>query len=528
MTGVTISRATAARLALAGAVLLSLALLPLYVRVAGHYPRTADQINYVFAGIDAAQGNWRLLDWRMTSTNFLTSDVALTAIVVAVAGAFGVSPTAPALLLWLPAIIWWLLVMTAAAVIVLFRPDRRARTAGIAIIAATLAFPLMRDEEMHFITLSAIHIGTIGYALSAFLCATGALHARSRRAFAAWCAGLFIVLLAGCFGDDLLLFVGALPMAALFLVSDVPPARRIAVVGVAAMAAVAAKLLLILNAATGGFVMAFPPTRFARFEDLFQNVSISIRSVFVWFSSNFFGREVRDAIPELLHLPLLLAAVIVAADAMRRIFHRRPIDPDRRVATLSLLLVAAAAINLAALVFSDRIALENNPVAAARYLMPLWVYLAVLLALNRTWSWRLLPVAVLALAVTIVTNWPIYATRGTTPIEPWQQAITQRLIQEGMDFGLTSYWDSGVIDFASGGKIQTAYMSTWPDGQLRPQVQIHKNYHLPDLARTDFFVLVPRPPQTFTEDDILKALGRETERFATDRYTVLLYRRGSP
>lgn len=528
MTGVMISRAAAARLTMACAVLLSLALLPLYVRVAGHYPRTADQINYFFAGIEVAKGNWRLLDWHMTSTNFLTSDVVLTAIVVAVAGAFGVSPTTPTLLLWPPAIMWWLSVMTAAAVIVLCRPDPRARAAGIVIIAATLAFPLMRGEAMYFITLSAIHIGTIGYALLAFLCAACALHARSRRACAACCAALFVVVLAGCFGDDLLLFVGVVPMAALLLVRGVPPARRVAVVGCAAMAAVASKLLLILNAATGGFVMAVPPARFARFEDVYQNISVSIRSIIMWFGSDFFGREVRSAIPELLHLPLLLAAVMVAAYAMRRIFHRRPIDPDRRAATLSLLLVAACAINLAALVFSDRVAQEGNPIAAARYLMPLWVYLVVLLALNSTWSWRLLPVAVLALAATIVTNWPIYATRGATPIEPLQQAITQRLIEKGMDFGLTSYWDSGVIDFASGGRIRTAFMVAKPDGRLVPQVQIHENFHLPDLERTNFFVLVPHPPQTFTEDDVHKALGRETERFSTDRYTVLLYRRGSP
>lgn len=528
MTGVAISRAAAARLGMACAVLLSLALLPLYVRVAGHYPRTADQINFLYAGIDAAAGNWRLLGWIMTGINLLTSDVVLIAIVVAVAKAFGVHPTDPALLLWPPAILWWLVVMTAAAIVVWLRPDRRARAAGIVIVAATLAFPLMRGEAMYFITLSAIHVGTLGYALVSLVCATCALHAPSRRKFAAWCAGLFIVLVAGCFGDDLLVFVGAAPMAALLLVRDVPPARRIAVVGCAALAVAAAKLLLMINVATGGFVMTVQPSRFARFEDIPQNIAISIRSLLMWFGADFFGREVRDTIPELLRLPLLLAALLVAANAIRRAASRQPIDPDRRITTLSLLLVVAGAINLAALVFSNRVALEGTSIAAARYLMPLWIYLVVLLALDRTWSWRLTPLAALALAATVAANWPIYSTAGPGPIDPRQRAITERLIELNMDFGLTSYWESGVIDFVSGGKIRTAFMATSPDGRLVPIIQLHKKDQLPDLEHTNFFALIPRHWPSFTENDVLRTFGQATERLTVGQYTVLLYKNRSP
>src|SRR5579872_3178157 len=83
----------------------------MYYHLSALYPKTTDQANILYAGVDVLHGNWRLKDWLMAPPNYWTSDIALSALLSGLWAAFGQSPVSPTVLILQPALTWTAIVV---------------------------------------------------------------------------------------------------------------------------------------------------------------------------------------------------------------------------------------------------------------------------------------------------------------------------------------------------------------------------------------------------------------------------------
>lgn len=116
---------------------------------------------------------------------------------------------------------------------------------------------------------------------------------------------------------------------------------------------------------TGGFRTEPLLMQFVAFDDLGKNIAVTTHGVLELYSADFFGAP-------LMHVPIVLAALSAAIIPLRHLLHHeiadRPVTPPR---PLLVLLAFGAMVDLLALVLSNRIEIEGNPIAASRYLFPL-------------------------------------------------------------------------------------------------------------------------------------------------------------
>jgi hypothetical protein len=510
-------------LSVAGAAAAALVCLALFVHLSQLYPKTSDQANFFLAGIDVADGNWRLKGWILASAHYWTSDVALSAVLATLWSMLGRPAASPFLLIAQPAIVWTMILASVLAMAWCRLASLRARLGAAAIILAVLFMPLLRIPVMYFITLSAIHLGTMLYCLAAFHIVDRLL-TRSADPPPWMLAGCAVVICLGAMGDPLVVFVVVVPVVLTCLcLAALPARRRAAIAGAAIVAAVAAKLLMDLNVATGGFRTQTLIMQFVPFDAVATNVAVTLHCILQLFSADFFGAVPSHAAAELLHLPLMLAALAASVIPLRRLLADRtriaPVPP------LLVLLAFGAIVDALAVIVSDHIELEMSSPATSRYLFPLWIYLTLAAGIMFARSKCLTAIALLAIVVTAQANWPVYRGEPVGMLYSPEVELLTFLESHDLAAGIGPYWESSNLQFASLGRVTVYAGAADGNGKIVPYIDWRRQFSFGDLRGPTFFVIVgSTPPLLYTADDVLRTFGQPDEQHRVGIFTVFVYR----
>ncbi|MBR0559606.1 hypothetical protein [Neokomagataea anthophila] len=492
---------------------LALLYLALALHISSLWPKTSDQAGYFEAGLAVLHGNWRLHGWMLTPPDFWTSDIALSALLAGVWHLLGHPEQSPVLMMLQPAILWTGLVLSAFY-ITLKRLSTLGQRLGAAILLLPcLAFPLMRSPMAYFITLSAIHVGTVIYGLWALHWADYALKTQKKHPL--YLCALMILL--GTIGDPLMDYTatGAI-LGCTLLCAQTPHKQRLRVIIGTIIAAIGGKGLVALNTAQGGFQTEAMESRFSTWEQLGHNIGTTVHDLLLVFGADPSGRLINASLPEILRIGLVLLGIIALGYTTRTWWHTR-------TANFTLLLTLFTGLNLCALAFSNRIELDGNPIATARYLFPAWAALSCLIALHWARHRYAISLALLVLYTTIQADKHDLPHHSTGILSAEDGALYHFLDQHDLSIGIGSWWSSLNIQAASLQRIQVMPGMHDAQGNIHPFFHIQPSFDWNTLTKKRFFVLLPQPEETFSKTDILHSFGEPSETYKIGRYDILIY-----
>ncbi|QDH23928.1 hypothetical protein D5366_00045 [Neokomagataea tanensis] len=496
---------------------LSLFYLAIAFHVASLWPKTSDQAGYFEAGLAVLHGNWRLHGWMLTAPDFWTSDIVVTALLGGIWRLLGHPANSPALMMLQPALLWTGLV--ASAFFLTFQRLKTAKSrigAGIFLLA-TLGVPLFRSPMAYFITLSAIHIGTLIYSLWALHWADRALSGNKRCIFL--CSSTILI---GTIGDPLLEYTATLAiLCAVIFSQNRFNLNKILLALSVISATIVAKLLLTLNAATGGFTTEAAENRFASWSDLGTNLSTTTRDFLLVFGADPSGRLIGQSIPELLRFSLVIFSVSAIIFVARNWWRKRCVD-------FASLLVFTTLLNICALAVSTRIALDGNSIASARYLFPTWVCCACLIALCWANNRGAVFLAFLALSATIIADKRDIPHHSTGILTADDSVLLEYLEQKAPSIGIGSWWGSVNFTAASLDRLHVIPGMHDAQGFIHPFYHIQQRFDWSEFNGKSFFVLLPHPEETFTKADILHSFGPPAETHTIGKYDVFIYANTHP
>ena len=484
------------------------------------WERTTDQTSYFFAGVDVAHGNWRLHDWVLTPPDFWTSDVVLSALLSLTARAVGHAEISPFLLELQPALMWTALVSSALALVCLRLPERRLCLGGSALVLALFGVPLLTTATAYFVTLSAIHLGTVLYNLWAPHHAARFLENGQRRHLMA--SGLLLWL--GVIGDPLLQVSGTLPIllgCAIGLRRSVSSSKRlIALALITLVAGILAPLTLALNKATGGFVTLSLIPRFVAWNDVGATTSLVLRDILLAFGADPSGLLLAGSLPQLARLLLLSVCCVV----LMQIFRKRQQETAPLSDPLILFLLLAAGANVVSMVVSDRLTTEGFSIATVRYLFPFWACFSVAASLVCARKPAAVSVAMVALVLTVVADYGHIGHQAPRFLSGENMALSDLLRREEPSIGISSWNMSGILEAETGGRLTVMPVGADPSGKLFLFTHIHKRTSLDTLKGQSFFVVVPRrPSELFDENSVLRTFGPAVSRQQFGRFLILDY-----
>lgn len=471
------------------------------------FPKSSDQVAYFTAGVAVAHGHLRLGGWLLTPPNFWTSDIALSALLSLVWRALGHPEASPLLLMVQPAVTWTAIVVSGLAI----GWVRGMAWPGVLVIATLLAVPLMAMRTGYFVTLSAVHLGSVLYALWALHFAARVLERPGQQLGPALLT--FLLLLLGEIGDPIDVLTGTLPILILCVLRAGPGKPRLILGSAAVMAAIASRAILVINTATGGFSTDALPLRFAPFDALGQNATVTVQAVWTVFGADPTGLLVHQALPELARFALMLVCLAAGWQGLRG------------MAPFPGILGWAALLDLMSLLFSDRISLEGVSIAAARYLFPLWIDLTILGALLAGRHRGIGAWAAGALALSVVSNVQTLPARSSGILSAGDNNLIAFLKAHDLHHGIGSWWASLGFGLASFDAVTVVPAITGGACGITPFVHIAPRFDFQEITRQRFFILVPSPDETYTKAAALGCFPNPTEVLHSGRYEILVYTR---
>lgn len=506
-----------------------------FIFLSGLYPKTADQVNYFLAGVDLANGNWRLKGWILTQPDFWTSDIILSAVLSKLSAWSGHSPNSPLLIIIQPAITWTILWISACWMVLTRLSGKWTKFGSVLLIATSLAFPIMHSTVMYFITLSAIHLGSLVYCLWAFHFADQAFQASSMNRFWKKLFICFLMLFLGRLSDPLVMYCCAIPLFGVCILTIWEHRKRSLYIGMTAIAAIGlAKIVLIINSMTGGFQLEALPGKFAPFSQLSTNISVTLQALLQLFSADFFDKSFIFALPEMSHLPIFLLSFGLISVYIRKhyraIFNFQDLRRYPSYPIFGYMLIFGAIFNLFAVGMSNMIATGNNSIAAARYLFSFWVFMTMAVGIHFS-KYRFVQFSSLAAFVlAIISNASLYQNAWKSFSIPQSPGFLTYLEQKGFTQGIGTYWYSTNLTMLSRGKVKVmaGIANTFPDiansdAKINPFVHITAYYDFKNLQKEKFFVLLPHPFETYNDQMIVKTFGKPDQIEEKDGMSLYLY-----
>ncbi|GBQ21309.1 hypothetical protein AA0472_0405 [Acetobacter estunensis NRIC 0472] len=491
--------------------------------VARYWARTSDQVGYFLAGKAFIHGNWRLHGWTLTPPDFWTSDIPLSGLLSVAWAGLGHSPISPLLLAFQPAVTWTALVASLIAVVRLRLVAASARWGATLLVLTLFAVPLLTVETAYFVTLSAIHLGSLIYGVWALHHA--ARYLETGRYGHLTACGLLAFL--GIVGDPLLQVMITLPVL-LFCISRFSERYenrgRLARLGSIMLAmAVLAPMAIAINQSTGGFAVEPLNPQFVAWQDIGGTLSTFFHDVLLAFGADPFGHPVKESVPTFLHFILLGLCLWQAGRLLLRTGSCG--DGQGKDPFFSILLLATLC-NAASLVLSNRISAEAFSIASVRYFFPGWATLCLVMALCCARQKAVLAVAGLTLAFTIKADARLIAHPPPTFLQADDGgALLDTLLHEEPSIGIGTWWHSLTYEIASQGSLTVLPAVTDGNGHVVPFQHIHENFSFDELTHHSFFVLVPSPTETYDEAAVLRTFGAPTARRQIGRFVILRYQR---
>lgn len=487
------------------------------------FPRTSDMAATMLAGQDMAAGNWRLAGWWLPTDPFVTTDIPLYALLTAIDGAN------PLALYHAPALIW--AAIATLGVAIARRPSQTGPTLRpTAATVLLLALPILPlTGPAYKISESPIHNGTMVLLLACFLMLDAALRTpHPARPVAAYASLLTLATI----GDPMAIFIGAGPIIAASLLAirraDHATTHR-AICAATIGAIIAAKLLIRLNTATGGYA----PAALGLGIPLPINVLPDLLRIARWLTQ-FLGADLFShplaATPAtaIAALRAPLAALFLAALLLTANRTLRRAKPPPALLDQLLCLTAGADIILTAL--SGAIIDE----ASSRLIIPAFICGALLVARSQTHYRRLGPYLAITLAASALLTAgailpppkPAYATAEL-------RALAADLAAHHATYGYGPYWAASITTALTGNQVHIGALWRTQANTLRPYPWLASAtwFTTPALKSAPEITVITHeitPPDGYTQADVEALLGRPATQRHVGAYLLSTYPGSTP
>ena len=490
--------------------------------------RNSDDASNLLAGVELAEGNWRLHGWIMAPDNYYPTDVLVQAALYAL---FGFHPI---LMQGAEAAIWAAIALLGIRLALLEAPHRHWPGIG-AIALSLLAFNQFdhgfRDS---FLTTIASHGLTILLTLLAFALFVGG----GTRRTGIRLAGLGLVTAAGSFSDPIFDVVACLPMlgvSVLRLRIGDDWRRPLLPAGTVVVAVLAARWLLTLNVHNGGFQSTGLSVTLATMPQLLQNLSFALEAIARLLGAEFTGRTIdgsaaRGVMIHLLRIPFLIglaAAAAIVGGVMLREVRDWPRGLERtRGEELDRLLWFSLVLCIASTVMTTVIV---DP-TCARFFLPATVAGSILTArqlgrvpLPAAYGLIMLPISIAAALLSI----PRVASGQGVAI-PQETRLVDTLLARGLHHGYAGFWEANMTTVLSRRAVTSLPVLGEDDHRLHPLVWFDNLDWFGQAARDwsgpIFFVVSQQPAGLeISRDTVVSQFGPPEQTIDLDLYSVLVY-----
>jgi hypothetical protein len=495
-------------------------------------PRDSDNAGNFLAGVDWLRGNWNLKNWVLPPDNFLNSDLLLYGLLSKL---FGVRIE---VCYYSAALIWAGVVLVAVHLTRLTTTGSQRLYATLGIFTV-LGLPIIHgNQELQLVSFSPYHIGSVLYLLVAFKLALAYLERGS-----AWTlCGYFVLMALDCFGDPMMVFLGALPITAALLYRLLVTGgrnSRILRLSAASVGSVLCGKLLVNLVRHWGFHSTPVPVEFTLFPDFSRNLGIVCHGSFIFAGAEFWGQQIRlenfvSVLVLLFHLPLLGFQVCFFAQetkahysALDSALEKGELKPQSTSETALSIAYFVTLFNLGAGLFSATV----QDLQHIRYLIPGFVFFNVLLAARACHRVLYRHYIKACFLVSLVYTVGVYLPRITAgPVggRPEQNQAVSRLLELGVKDGFGHYWDATLISVWSRGEIFMRPIVPDVENRLHSYTWTSSvDWFQPDSLRGERFFVLTRSEGTkgfISKEQALTHFGQVQEEISLPPWTILVFR----
>ena len=331
---------------------------------------------------------------------------------------------------------------------------------------------------------------------------------------------IMVMLTWGAVADPLVIYEGALPIAA---VCAVRMYRRrgpwagqwydLSLAVGALLSAGVARVILKVIEESGGFYVRTPIAAFGTPEQISALFWTKLGNVLLVFGANFFGTVFgRTAVVALIHL----VGVILVFWALAHVIRRFYIEDDQIVQMFTV----AFLIVLAAYLLGTKP--DSNEIVG---LLPLGAVLAGRVLGSKVISTGLVP----ALAVVFAACSILLLHNATSPaqINP-NQKVGFWLERHHMTYGLAGYWNASSVTVATGGNVKVRPVRTYQDSVVTTNFQTDSTWYDPKQHYANFVIWTQKAfcgNLCLTKAGLQGAFGQPARTVHLGQYIVLIYNR---
>jgi hypothetical protein len=449
-------------------------------------------------------GNRLLRGWSLSDVSFYTTELPEYALVELVRGLnTWTIPTAAA-------ISYFLLVVLAGFVAKGRAAGREAWVRALIAVGIMLAPPLGAPTAL--LMASPDHVGTHVPLLLIYLVLD---RVRARW----WLPVVVMVMLTwATIGDPLVIYEGALPIAAVCLVRIYR--RRgnwrtelydLSLAAGAALSVGAASMILKVIQNNGGFYVRTPIAAFGTPDQVSSSLWAKIGNVLLVYGADFFGVVFgQSAWVALLHL----TGVVLVFWALAAVIRRFLAEDDQ----VTQMLAVAFVVVLTAYVFGVKP--DPNEVVG---LLPIGAVLAGRVLGRKVIELRLVPV----LAVLFVTFAVFLGANVTWPtqVNP-NRKVAFWLERHHLTYGLAGYWNASAITVETGGNVKVRPVRTYQTSIVTTNVQTNSTWYDPNQHYASFVIWTPHNrcgDVCLTKWGLKNAFGPPARVVDLGQYQILIY-----
>jgi hypothetical protein len=483
-------------------VLLFLGFIVFFNKLSWTLPTNSDFASIILEAESFLYGNLFLSGWTLTNISFYTTDLPFYVLGMLIEG------FTPKLMHHVPAAQYSFMVI-ASLWLVQKNKVRLDNWKGSLIIFIILALP--SDFMMLNSLMGPMHMGTLVYLLLAFIF-IDKIEESMRPKARMYLFSLFMSL--ACIGDTLALFIGVLPVCIISLLEVIIRNKskkiHLPIICLSLFCVVISKAFDLFISSVGGYSIVYKEMRFANFQDIDRNLSLTVEGLIKLYGSDFFGQPLNfSTFSILLHFLILLYTTYILFSQIVSL-----IKKDTKTDYVSQILAVSSVILLIAYTFSD---LALN-IYTSRYLVPIVIFGSIILGRSVQKNTKalkyVLPFLGIVFLCFFVSHYP-----NTQPVTP-QKELQNFLTQQNLKNGYASFWNSNIITVESEGTVKVRAIEIH-DRKLTPVRWFSNDEWFKHPAN---FIIVQNSVDTSVNVETLTVLlGQPAHIHAFGDYTVFVW-----
>ncbi len=490
----------------------------MYVRLFSTELINSDQANALLVAQDMVAGNWRLHGWWMAPDNYWGLDELVFAAVWAT--------THHAILtIRLAAIVAW--IGLGVVMLCLGAGVRRGRLMGLLVLLATILIPNTGAYAALFYFNAPLHVPTVTFIILDLMMIQALLN-NPTRFWARWMVFLFISVDAA-FSDPLFIYLGALPIiVALLLNASASRVMRISLVLATGLAVMMAKLLVWINADSGGFHPLQLQVVLQSIYSVPHTIVLSALAVMSIFGCVPVGHDRLQILIAVLRLPMIGYVFVVVFRVAKLILWR--IFKEPRWATNLDFIDTALCLILCADLASVLLSTAFQDMAGVRFFLPAWVAASILAAryidASRT---NIIYFSVVSMIAIFMAGWAAFNAPPGVNFPAPTMALVEALEQHQLRYGYGTYWQASDAVAASGGEVMMRAVIADHTGRLMPYRLFSKTeWYAGQPDNSEYFIVIPDDKIWYDQADVESRFGAPKIRFHVNDMWVYVYSGGLP